>query len=397
MALKRFIPEQDTFIVSSSEEINFGSDEILELGMTDYGDKPSRILVQFSGEQLRTYLGQHDLESGNYQAILHLNLSEARNLPVKYTLIANTVSELWEEGIGRSTGYVPGAPLTGASWKYRDSELHPWDVEGGDILRVFDGTYAILSGSILTILNGEGAQWIATYEQEANGGNAYGLISGSTDIPAINIYTKTVYTRDLTTDIEMDVTKAVVEWVASAESNGGLVVRFGDEGEVATLGSRISFYSKETHTVYRPYLEIRWNDAIYTPTLQECPDIYGAFSSNLRESYRWGDIARINLAVKSRYPSRAWSTGSIYREQYVLPESSMWGIKNEYTNEMVIDFNSGSTKISADDSGNFLILDTSNLEPERYYRLLIQVARDQEQIVIDNRNIFRVERNGKHV
>lgn len=324
MALKRYIPIQDTFIVSGSE-YNYGADEILELG--NYEGNLARILLQFPEVQI---------EDGA-RAILHLYVSEAHNLPGSFTVQAANLNQDWLEGIGR----VGDLNKTGVNWKYTGLAADEWAVPGA--------------------------------------------------ISSPVVASQSFATRDLLADLDLDVTDML------ADQPLNLALRYGNETGCLEYGSNISFYSKDTHTIYRPYLEIKWDDSTYeTGSLTECKDPFGTFASNLRSEYTVGDVARVELAVKDPYAPRIWSTGSIYQPNHVLPETSYWGIKDEYTNEMVVDFDPVATKISADGSGSFFTLDTSNLEPERYYRLLVQVQQDDQKVIVDNKNIFRVGRNGKH-
>lgn len=392
MALKRLIPVQDTFIVSSLPDYNFGKDEILELGTVSGG--VSRILAKWSTNQIKSCLAKI---SGNYKAILHLEISEAERLPASVSVIASTLPQLWAEGIGREGDEV----VEGANWVHTglyDAEGHAieWTVPGGATFTAYDGEFAI-QGPILNILDGSGSL-VASAEKVADGGGAnVWEIENAGQI--IRFYgQELVYVPDLTTDIELDVTEAVAGWSTGEDvDNTGLLIRLGNETECVNYEARISFYSKDTHTIYRPYIEIRWDDSEYEPgETTECSSLFGIFSNNLRKEYTTGDIVKVDLAIKDPYEPRVWSTGSIYQTKHVLPSSSYWGIKDEYTNEMVIDFNSESTKISSNASGSFFILDTSNLEPERYYRLLVQVEKDNQQVIVDNKNIFRVGRNGRH-
>ena len=343
MALKRLIPIQDTFII---DNYSYGSDEILELGcVQDLGtNHPARILMQFSSDQIKALIaGIPDEQTGSLRATLHLNISEAENLPGIFTIEARELTQDWAEGLGR----VGDMSKEGASWKDTGIQSERWDEPGA------------ISGSVEPI------------SQEIN-------------------------TRELLADLDLDLTDTVLGW-NGGESNKGLILTFGNEDQSLDYGSRMSFYSKETHTIYRPYLELKWNDSIYeTGSLTECNDFYGTFTNNLREEYTVGDQARVDFTIKDVYAPRIWSTSSIYQPTHVLPSSSYWGIKDEYTNEMIVDFDPISTKISTDGSGSFFILDTSNLEPERYYRLLVRVNKHNQTVIVDNKNIFRVGRNGKH-
>ena len=61
---------------------------------------------------------------------------------------------------------------------------------------------------------------------------------------------------------------------------------------------------------------------------------------------------------------------------------------------MIIDFDTTYTKINADLNGSYFNIFMNSLQPERYYRLLIKTTLNGNTLVIDNRNIFKVERNG---
>ena len=61
---------------------------------------------------------------------------------------------------------------------------------------------------------------------------------------------------------------------------------------------------------------------------------------------------------------------------------------------MIIDFDTSYTKISADSNSSYFDVYMNTLQPERYYRLLVKTELNDNSIVIDNKNIFKVTRNG---
>lgn len=393
MAFKRFIPIQDTYIVSGSTELNFGADELLQLGKCSdsRASGSARILMKILPDS--SELDFENYLSSSHKATLHLFLSEAHNLPVTYSIVGCTLPEQWSEGFGRN-GDEP-ALVNGATWKYRNEYQEEWSESfGGDLGSIYDGKFAF-SESIAEYIDGSGSV-IATYSKPStDGGNAWGWISGLEGTERIWAWQR--YDRDTDKDLNLDVTDLVDSWILSGSINNGLIFRFGDETLANTLGTSLSFYSTDTHTIYRPYLELKWNDTVYSSSLAEGVLPFSVGVENFHRDYRVDDRVKFRLNVTQLYPSRIYSTSSIYRqEDYVLPENSYWGIKNEYTNEMVIDFDEIGSKISADSTGSYFFLDMNNLEPERYYRLLVQVQKDGEKITIDNRNIFKVMRYGRN-
>ena len=100
------------------------------------------------------------------------------------------------------------------------------------------------------------------------------------------------------------------------------------------------------------------------------------------------------MSARPKYPTRTFSTGSIYLTEYKLPQNTYWAIKDEYSDEMIIDFDENYTKVSADNTSSFFDVYMDTLQPERYYRVLIKTTLNGSSVVIDNRNVFKVVRNG---
>ena len=80
--------------------------------------------------------------------------------------------------------------------------------------------------------------------------------------------------------------------------------------------------------------------------------------------------------------------------EHKLPATSYWGIKDEFSGEMIVDFDTTYTKISADDTSSYLDVYMDTLQPERFYRLLIKTTLNNSTFVLDNKNIFKVVRHG---
>jgi len=61
---------------------------------------------------------------------------------------------------------------------------------------------------------------------------------------------------------------------------------------------------------------------------------------------------------------------------------------------MIIDFDENYTKVSADNTSSYFDVYMDSLQPERYYRLLLKTSIGGSDIVIDQRNVFKVVRHG---
>ena len=81
----------------------------------------------------------------------------------------------------------------------------------------------------------------------------------------------------------------------------------------------------------------------------------------------------------------------LYLNNYFLPTSSYYAIKDNETEQVVLDFDQ-YTKLSCDGSGNYFMLDTTSYPQERYFRLLIRVEDSGSIYTFDKSNIFKIVR-----
>lgn len=345
MAIYRLYPEKGTFIFSepnsSNQFGNAGEDPILELGT--YLDvegtlQKNRILLQFSTEEIAEVL-QDKVETSTFQAVLHLSAAHAENITSDLVVEGRSILGPWEEGSGRRDD-VPYNTL-GATWKNRTVDQE-WIQQGGDY-------------------NPTGSNYIIEYKESQ--------------------------------DIELDVTEEVEEWALG--NNNGLLLKLEDGLESSQNPVRLSYYGDDTHTIYAPYLEFRWEDTVWTGSLDILnTDVANIRLKYLKSSYSESDIVKFRCGVRPKYPTRAFTTGSIYTVEYRLPQDTFWGIKDEYSEEMIVPF-SEYTRVSSNGEGSFFILDMGILPPERYYRILLQVEIDGTKTVVNTRdNLFKVTRHG---
>ena len=351
MAIYRIFPEKDTTIWSEPDIAGFygnaGLDEILEIG--GYPDvnltgRTQRALVQFSTSDIQSTINTK--VTGSFSSSLKLYLATAGEIPTSYTLYAYPVSQSWENG----TGKRDDSPLntTGVSWQYRGALENAWDNLGGDFIT-----------------------------SSVSGSQTFSLSS--------------------TKDLDMDVTSIITQHYSESLDNYGMLLKIEDSYENYTSASiNLKFYGNDTNTIFPPYLEFKWDDSSYaTGSLSVLStDIATISIKNHREKYLDSDSARFNISARPKYPTRTFTTSSIYLTEYALPEESYWGIKDEYSEEMIIDFDTTYTKVNADSNGSYFNIFMNSLQPERYYRLLIKTTLNGNTLVIDNRNIFKVERNG---
>ena len=54
---------------------------------------------------------------------------------------------------------------------------------------------------------------------------------------------------------------------------------------------------------------------------------------------------RFRLTARPKYPTRTFTTGSVYNTNYALPSASYWGLKDEFTEEMHLMYYEKNTDI----------------------------------------------------
>ena len=62
----------------------------------------------------------------------------------------------------------------------------------------------------------------------------------------------------------MDVTNTVEQWVAGNLVNNGFLLKFSGSQELdsQTFGN-LKFFSRNTHTIFAPRLEVKWDDSVW--------------------------------------------------------------------------------------------------------------------------------------
>jgi hypothetical protein len=98
---------------------------------------------------------------------------------------------------------------------------------------------------------------------------------------------------------------------------------------------------------------------------------------------------------RKKYPQKFFDLTN-QQSQYLVPEflpsTSYYALKDNQTEEIVMNFDS-FTKISCEyPNGNYFLVDTTGLAQERYYRVLIRVKDGTITNTIDTGKIFKIVR-----
>lgn len=362
MAVYKLFPIQDATLYSEFNTMNTGMDEILDLSKSVSYAYPSysavsRALVQFSQEEIQNVYSNYVSTKQNI-AELKLYLSEDGNISPNFSLEVAPVGQSWVMGTGKY-GDTPEVS-NGANWKTKDG-VNAWA----------SAPYsASMSGSYFTD-NPGGGNWV----------------TGSVVTASFTPYQSL--------DISVDVTSTILKWVTGSVSNNGFIIRNTSDAEFdKTKTQTLQYFSRDTNTIYPPTLDLKWDDSVYSPSSQSliCTDanINVSLGSGVL-SYQEDAVHKVRINVRDKYPTRTFTTGSLYNVHKYLPSSSYWSIRDYKTKDVVVDFDTTFTKISADSNGNYFTLFMNGLEPSRYYEVLIKSNIGTEVVVFDKDNIFKVE------
>jgi hypothetical protein len=368
-------PTKDTWISSGSSNItgesfkdqNFGRDQILEVKKEFYNfdfDYPTRALVEFSGDEF-TELSKSVADGTiTSDAKYYLRLYEAEGnseMTEEYTLAIQPISQSWTEGIGKF-GDNP-KNTDGCSWENRSNPV------GGTAVPWADAGVSVLKTTGM-------------------GGTSF--ISESTQ----------AFSNE-SPDVNVEVTNMVNMWLEGREENYGMLIKFNatQETDSTTLGN-LKFFSRNTHTIFSPRLEVRWDDHLpctgsNTGSLTQITSSGLAdnflYMKGLREEYKVGERVKFRVGARKRYIQKTFSTSVQTAADSFIPEGSgSYAIKDVGTDEFIVPFKDKEdvsyTKLSCDSNSNYFIQYLDGFYPDRVYKILLKLKLDdgQEQVFDDD-------------
>ena len=366
-------PTQDTWISSGSSTItgesfkdqNFGRDQILEVKKDFFNNSfnfNTRALVNFSGTEfteLSKSIADGTIPSPQTGSVVgskfYLRLYEAEGnaeLTEEYKLAIQPISESWTEGTGKF-GDNP-KNTNGCSFNNRKNPI------GGNSL-----TWSNAGTSVLSVSQSE-----QTFTNQSP-------------------------------DTEVEVTNMVNMWLEGQYSNYGMLVRFSgsQETDSETFG-HLKFFSRNTHTIFSPKLEVRWDDhlpctgsntgSMTELTMSGLADNF-LYRKGLRESYKVGERVKFRVGARKRYIQKTFSTSvQTVTGSFITEGSGSYAIKDVATDEFIVPFEDSSsvsfTKLSCDSDSNYFIQYLDGFYPDRVYKIQLKLKYDdgQEQVFDDD-------------
>ncbi|MDB0070800.1 hypothetical protein N9E82_00345 [bacterium] len=380
MAVYKIFPLQDATMYSFYPTMNTGIDPMIELGNLNVNinsvPQVFRYLVKFDQTEIENVI-DNKVGGTQFSSSLRCFIANAQGVIFNTELEIYPVSGSWNNG----SGTYLDSPFTtnGCSWKNQT-------FEGGQ-----EWATSNFQPYVTASFSGSGT---------AGGGTWY---TGSSDPNNTNLEVTQSFTLRSQKDLNSPVTDIVKVWYSSSKSiggytdiqNNGFLVKWEDTIEFSTTDAIqpvMQFYSVDTNTIYPPTLEIKWDDSSFEtgslPPIQTT-DLYVALDSNPGVFYE-ESVNRFRLNIRPDFPVRTFSTASIDTKNHYLNSSSMYSVKDLDTNETLIDFDPEFTKISCDSQSNYFDIYMNGLQPERYYKILIQTTISGSTIIKDDNYYFKV-------
>jgi len=387
MAVYKLFPLQDASLYSFYPYMNTGIDPIIEVGNLNVNINPVpqvfRYLIEFDQNEINSVVSTKVGATKPFNSVLKSYIATAQGIIFDTELEIYPVSGSWNNG----SGTYLDSPFTvnGVSW----------------LARTFSGSGAGAKNWIID------PAALPTYVTASFSGSFVGggnWFTGSSDTNNPNIYVTQSFTIRSDKDLNVNVTDIVNVWYSSSNGNigghtdiqnEGFIVKWEDVIEFNqsdAIQPIMQFYSVDTNTIYPPVLEIQWDDQVFNtgslPPLQTA-DMFVALDNNPGVFYS-ESINRFRLNVRPDYPVRIFQTASIDTINHYLPNGSLWAIKDLDTNEFIVNFDDEYTKISCDSQSNYFDVYMAGLQPERYYKILIQTTVSGSTLVKDDNYYFKI-------
>ena len=178
-------------------------------------------------------------------------------------------------------------------------------------------------------------------------------------------------------NLNVEVTDYVNDFLQGHRENYGFIILKSKDNEesVRKFGSA-KFFSSDTHTIYVPTLEVRWdNTSFNTGSLspQTNSDLI-VYVKDFQSEYKENSKAKIRVYGRERFPARTFANSSPTKSVKYLPTTTYYSVVDAETNKTFIPFDDTYTKLSCDSTSNYFNFWFNGLQPERYYKFVFKVV-----------------------
>tara|TARA_Y100001973_G_scaffold104431_1_gene174322 strand:+ start:79 stop:1206 length:1128 start_codon:yes stop_codon:yes gene_type:complete len=349
----------------NSKNKNYGGDEILELKkdfLNEFSTSSycvSRIITEFNYDGLVSDFevsgGLIPSESVKYY-LRYYEVEGQKELQKTYSLSSHLVHQTLNWDVGTGKHFDNPKTTDGVTWTDYKSGSAWSSTESG-----------MTSGSRTT----GGGVWLTSVPQPSQ---SFQNESG---------------------DINLDITD-IVNRHLEGTANRGILIKFSGSYEDDGTPLNLKFFSRNTHTIYQPKLEVRWNDCNYTlPTGYNYITMSGElenhiFIRGLQSKYRESERVRFRIGCRKKYTTRTFTESMLTSSFYIPKGSGSYSIVDSATNEDIVPFGA-YTSMSADTTSMYFDQWMNGFEPGRYYKILFKLKYDDgQEVIIDNSDEFKV-------
>lgn len=250
---------------------------------------------------------------------LKLKVCNEYNLPINYSVYAFPISQSWNMGDGYASD---DGSYEGANWWYRDYDLvTPWFTPSFNTNTPKPSIDFINNPSLLT-------------SSFAYGGATF-----------YNTGCSQSFSYE-SADINMDVTSIVNQWLNGSIPNEGLLLINSDELNATGSGFMLTFYSKDTNTIYSPYLDAMWNDVSFiTSSTVTSSVVISTRNAGISSSIQSGSSLHIAGGISGSFSGSSYL--NIFKN-YITASGAT--VANQYTQEFtgsLIGFFSGTASYAS--------------------------------------------------
>ena len=325
----------DASIYERYASLNTGHDEILEVGKKQNKLETSngrvRSLIKFT---LTDLVGAPT----NSDAYLSLKVANATKLNQNALVYVYPVSRSWEEGSGYfdSDGFVT-VSNDGATWN----------------------VYA------------SGSDWSGSLPA-AGTGSDYRLT------PVVSASVADIRNDELRINVT-DVIQPMISGSSKSDNHGLLLTFSGSAEDDVNNTGNIKFFSRQTHTVHEPMLELVWsNQSFVTGSLKTLTSLdIEVAPKNMRAEYKVGEVVKMRFTVRDRYPVKTFANTRRFDNRYYLPSGSIYSIVDAGSGTTVVPLDLYS-HVDCDSTGSYVMIDTKPLHKNRFYDLSLKTTLGSE-------------------
>ena len=386
MAIYKLFPYKDATLYSFYPDMNTGIDPITTISNLNFAvasnPQVARFLTEFVQSEIVDVI-DNKISGAEWDVDFKSFIATAQGIVEATDISVHPLAQFWYNG----TGTYLDVPQTtdGCNWNspnFKDSGV-TWSISGSDgtdhyVTSSFNTTYATVGGGAWYYSGSDGTEYAVTQSFDTR----------STQDLKVNA--KTVCSLWYSASLGVNSSASL--------PNYGFITKWENSVEFNTntqIQPVMQFYSVDTNTIYPPQLEFKWRDyqsiltGSATASIVDTTNLVSSLAEN-PGYFTPQSINRFRFNVAPKYPTRTFSTGSLFVQTRYLPTSSYYAIKDLETNEFVIDYDTNYTQLSSDTKGNYFDLYMNGLEPERYYKVCVKTTINGSTLVLDDNYYFKV-------